>query len=71
MRLTPRPCSPPPKMISCCLPLPAMQGAELIVALTHMRTPNDLILASQVPEIQVRPCLPVLGWSTTVGWLAG
>lgn len=30
-----------------------VQGAELIVALTHMRTPNDLFLASNVPEIQV------------------
>ena len=29
------------------------QGAELIVALTHMRTPNDLVLAANVPEIQV------------------
>ncbi len=31
----------------------AQQGAELIVALTHMRTPNDLVLAANVPEIQV------------------
>lgn len=30
----------------------AQQGAELIVALTHMRTPNDLVLAANVPEIQ-------------------
>ncbi|KAL4458863.1 hypothetical protein ABPG75_013728 [Micractinium tetrahymenae] len=29
------------------------QGAELIVALTHMRTPNDLVLAANVPEIQL------------------
>jgi 5'-nucleotidase len=29
------------------------QGAELVVALTHMRTPNDLVLAAEVPEIQV------------------
>ena len=31
----------------------AADGAELLVALTHMRTPNDLVLAAQVPEIQV------------------
>lgn len=29
------------------------QGADLVVALTHMRTPNDLVLAAEVPEIQV------------------
>lgn len=29
------------------------QGAELIVALSHMRTPNDLVLAANVPEIHV------------------
>ena len=37
-------------------PLPViarLQGAELIVALSHMRTPNDLVLAANVPEIQV------------------
>ncbi|PRW59853.1 5 -nucleotidase [Chlorella sorokiniana] len=31
----------------------ADQGAELIVALSHMRTPNDLVLAANVPEIQL------------------
>ncbi|KAI3436153.1 hypothetical protein D9Q98_002210 [Chlorella vulgaris] len=31
----------------------AEQGADLIVALTHMRTPNDLLLAAGVPEIQM------------------
>ncbi|PSC76623.1 Trifunctional nucleotide phosphoesterase [Micractinium conductrix] len=31
----------------------AAEGAELIVALTHMRTPNDLVLAGAVPEIQL------------------
>jgi len=29
------------------------QGAEIIIALTHMRHPNDVALASQVPEIQL------------------
>jgi 5'-nucleotidase len=26
-------------------------GADLIIALTHMRQPNDILLAQQVPEI--------------------
>lgn len=35
-----------------CSHHPVAQGAELIVALSHMRTPNDLVLAANVPEIQ-------------------
>jgi 5'-nucleotidase len=26
-------------------------GAEVVLALTHMRAPNDLLLLQQVPEI--------------------
>ncbi len=37
------------------LPAPALQakGADLVIALTHMRLPNDLRLAESAPEIDL------------------
>lgn len=32
---------------------PPLQGCELLVALTHMRIPNDVRLAEQVPELHL------------------
>lgn len=29
------------------------QGAEVVIALTHMRVPNDKVLAAAVPEIDL------------------
>eukprot|EP00887_Chlorella_sp_A99_P006466 scaffold3.g6466.t1 len=29
------------------------KGADLVVALTHMRAPNDMLLAAEVPELQL------------------
>ena len=29
------------------------RGADVVIALTHMRRPNDEILAAEVPEIQL------------------
>jgi hypothetical protein len=34
-------------------PTPQAAGAELVVALTHMRLPNDQLLAQSVPEIDL------------------
>ena len=34
-------------------PYAFIQGCDLIVALTHMRDPNDLRLAQEVPEIHL------------------
>ncbi len=33
--------------------LSCVQGCDLIVALTHMRVPNDLRLAREVPELHM------------------
>jgi 2',3'-cyclic-nucleotide 2'-phosphodiesterase (5'-nucleotidase family) len=38
----------------CVMPhcaAPQASGADLVIALTHMRQPNDILLAQQVPEI--------------------
>lgn len=37
-------------VLLCCALLQAA-GADLVIALTHMRQPNDILLAQQVPEI--------------------
>ena len=42
----------------CCLTVldyrgPQDEGADLVVALTHMRTPNDRHLAAEVPELSL------------------
>ena len=41
--------------ISCTRPFTFVVGAgcEYVVALTHMRTPNDIRLAESVPEIDL------------------
>ncbi len=36
-----------------CGPCISLQGCDLIIALTHMRDPNDLRLAREVPEINL------------------
>jgi len=47
----------PPLLLLLLLPpllrplLPQAAGADLVIALTHMRQPNDILLAQQVPEI--------------------
>lgn len=53
------------------------QGAELVIALTHMRVPNDIKLATQVSEIDavlgghdhhVQVCMCAdLYWPVTMG----
>lgn len=35
----------------CWLHMMQAAGAEVVLALTHMRAPNDLLLLQQVPEI--------------------
>jgi 5'-nucleotidase len=29
------------------------QGADIVIAMTHMRIPNDRVLAAEVPEIDL------------------
>lgn len=33
--------------------LKSIDNVDIVIALTHMRQPNDLILAEEVPEIDV------------------
>jgi 2',3'-cyclic-nucleotide 2'-phosphodiesterase (5'-nucleotidase family) len=42
----------PPSLPAALQPLQA-QGADLVVALTHMRVPNDRLLAASVPGIDL------------------
>ena len=34
-------------------PAPPLQGCDLLVALTHMRMPNDIRLAEEVPDLHL------------------
>lgn len=37
----------------CAAPLYVWQGCELVIALTHMRWPNDTRLAREAPEVDL------------------
>ena len=43
------------RRVANCIPHPPRQadGAELLIALTHMRVPNDRKLAAEVPEFHL------------------